>query len=450
LVNPLIARSVGPLHGDIRVPGDKSISHRALMLGAVAVGETQIEGLLEAADVGSTKQALRALGVSIKDPDGGASGERSYRVQGLGVGGLHESDHVLDFGNSGTGARLLAGLLAAHPFTSFLTGDHSLRSRPMARITEPLSRMGARFVARSGCRLPLAIVGARDPVPLRHRLGVSSAQVKSAILLAGLNTPGRTCVIEPLPTRDHSERMLRGFGVEVTTELLEDGARAIEITGQPEMLGRLIRVPGDPSSAAFPVVAALINPGSEITIRALGTNPLRLGLFETLHEMGAEIEFSNQHEESGEPVADLTVRANGLRGVDVPASRSPSMIDEYPALAIAAACAEGTTRLYGLSELRVKESDRLLAIAQGLHACGVKVERGENHLMVHGVGGPPPGGATIDSQFDHRIAMAFLTLGTATCEPVAIADSAAIDTSFPGFVRLMNGLGCSLAAPEAA
>jgi 3-phosphoshikimate 1-carboxyvinyltransferase len=420
------------------------------MLGAVAVGETRIEGLLEAMDVESTANALRALGVRIEGPDDGAGGERSWRVQGLGVGGLHEPDRILDLGNSGTGARLLAGLLAAHPFTSFLTGDYSLRARPMARIAEPLSRMGARFVARGGCRLPMAIVGARQAVPLRHRLGVPSAQVKSAILLAGLNAPGRTCVIEPLPTRDHSERMLRGFGVEVSTELLDDGARAIEVEGQVEITGRHIRVPGDPSSAAFPVVAALINPGSEITIRALGTNPLRLGLYETLHEMGAEIEFSNQREESGEPVADLTVRANGLRGVDVPASRSPSMIDEYPALAVAAACAEGTTRLHGLGELRVKESDRLRAIAQGLRACGVEIETGENQLTVHGAGGPPPGGAMIGTNYDHRIAMAFLTLGTRTHEPVAIDDDSAVDTSFPGFVGLMNGLGCSIAAPEAA
>jgi len=419
------------------------------MLGAVAVGETRIEGLLAAADVESTKQVLRALGVRIADPDDGAGGERLWRVQGLGIGGLHEPDRVLDFGNSGTGARLLAGLLSTHPFTSFLTGDSSLRARPMARITGPLSRMGARFVARSGCRLPLAIVGAREAVPLRHRLSVPSAQVKSAILLAGLNAPGWTCVIEPLPTRDHSERMLRGFGVEVRTELLEDGARAIEVEGQVEIAGRHIQIPGDPSSAAFPVVAALINPGSEIMIRGLGTNPLRLGLYEALHEMGAEIEFSNQREESGEPVADLTVRANGLRGVDVPASRSPSMIDEYPVLAIAAACAEGTTRLHGLGELRIKESDRLRAIAQGLSACGVEVETGEDHLTVRGSTAPPPGGATIDTNYDHRIAMAFLTLGTRTREPVVIDDGSAIDTSFPGFIRLMNGLGCSITAPAA-
>ena len=446
MATPLMSIRSGVLEGDVRVPGDKSISHRALILGAVAVGETAIDGLLESDDVMCTAAALGALGARIERGDDGV-----YRVQGVGVGGLAAPGTVLDMGNSGTGARLLIGLVASHPFTCHFTGDASLRSRPMARVATPLRRMGARFVASPEMRLPLAVIGTEMPVPITYRLPVASAQVKSAILLAGLNTPGVTTVIEPAPTRDHSEIMLGHFGAEVGVTETGEGGRVITLAGQPEISGREISVPGDPSSAAFPAVAALLVPGSDVVLRGIGINPLRAGIYETLREMGADIEYRNRRLIGGEPIADIAVSAGALRGVDVPPDRAPAMIDEYPVLAIAAACAEGTTRLNGLGELRVKESDRLSAIAEGLAASGVEVEEGEDSLIIQGAGGAPPGGGRIKSQLDHRIAMAFLILGMVADKPVHIDDASVIDSSFPGFAELMNGLGAEIREePEAA
>lgn len=432
----LISARAEPLRGTARIPGDKSISHRALMLGALAVGESVVEGLLEGEDVLRTAAAMRALGAEVT-----RQGDGRWRLWGRGVGGLAEPSEVLDMGNSGTGARLLMGLAATHRFTTFFTGDASLRGRPMARVIEPLARIGARFVGRSGGRLPLAVIGAERPLPITYELPVASAQVKSAVLLAGLNTPGETTVIEAHPTRDHSELMLRHFGAAVTVASLPGGGRAVTIQGQPELTGRHVGVPADPSSAAFPLVAALLVPGSEVTMPAVGVNPLRCGLFETLREMGADLTLADVREQCGEPVADLTARHGPLKGVTVPAARAPSMIDEYPILAVAAACAEGATRMRGLGELRVKESDRLTAMARGLAACGARVEVEGDDLIVHGTGRPPQGGATIAVALDHRIAMSFLVLGMASAAPVAVDDAAAIDTSFPGFAALMNGLG---------
>jgi len=421
------------------VPGDKSISHRSLMLGALAVGETVIEGLLEGEDVLRTAAAMRALGASaVREGDG------RWRVHGRGIGGLQEPADVLDLGNAGTGARLLMGLLATHRLTAFLTGDASLRSRPMARVAKPLQEIGARIVARDGYRLPLAIIGAAEPVPISYRLPVASAQVKSAVLLAGLNTPGETTVIEPESTRDHTELMLRHFGVEVRVEMTSDGRRTT-IVGQPEITGRRIAVPADPSSAAFPLVAALLLPGSDVTLSNVGINPHRIGLIETLREMSGDIAFTNLRQEAGEPVADIRVRASRLTGVTVPAARAPSMIDEYPVLAVAAACAAGTTVMQGLGELRVKESDRLAAIAKGLRACGASVEDGPDSLTVRAGNGRPRGGADIATNLDHRIAMAFLVMGMVAERPVEVDDGSPIETSFPGFTDLMNGLGAQIA-----
>lgn len=420
------------------MPGDKSISHRALMFGALAVGETVIEGLLEGEDVLRTAAAMRALGARAER---GADGV--WRVRGRGVGGLAEPDDVLDMGNAGTGARLLMGLLASHRVTAILTGDASLRRRPMGRVAAPLRLMGAEFVARGGDRLPLAVLGTAEPMPITYRLPVPSAQVKSAVLLAGLNTPGETTVIEPEPTRDHTELMLRHYGATVRVEQLPEG-RAVTVEGQPEITGRAVRVPADPSSAAFPIVAALIRPGSRVVLPGVGLNPHRIGLIDTLREMGADIAVANARIEAGEPVADLTVEAGELAGVDVPPERAPSMIDEYPVLAIAAACAKGRTTMRGLAELRVKESDRLAAVADGLAACGVEVEAGEDSLTVHGTGKRPRGGATVPSGLDHRIAMSFLVLGMAAEAPVGVDDAGPIETSFPGFAPLMNRLGARI------
>ncbi|MBK3801342.1 3-phosphoshikimate 1-carboxyvinyltransferase [Azospirillum brasilense] len=438
---PLRSSSTGALAGTIRVPGDKSISHRSLMLGAVAVGETVIHGLLEGEDVLNTAAAMRLLGAQAE-----RGGDGVWRVRGVGLGGLGEPAQVLDMGNSGTAARLLMGLVASHPITCVFTGDASLNKRPMARVTGPLEQMGARFVGRSGGRLPLAVVGSDRTVPITYRLPVASAQVKSAVILCGLNTAGTTTVIEAEPTRDHTELMLRHFGATVTTERMEDGALAVSVVGQPELIGREIVVPADPSSAAFPAVAALLRPGSELLLPGVGMNPRRTGLYDTLVEMGANIAFENRRDEAGEPVADLRVKHGPLKGIVVPADRAPSMIDEYPILAAAAACAEGTTVMLGLKELRVKESDRLAMVADGLTKCGVKVEVGaDDSLTVYGTGKPPQGGATVATAMDHRIAMSFLVLGMATSEPVQVDDGAFIDTSFPGFVALMNGVGAKIA-----
>jgi 3-phosphoshikimate 1-carboxyvinyltransferase len=441
---PLLSeRPAAPLAGRVGVPGDKSISHRALMFGALAVGRTEITGLLEGEDVLATAAALRAMGAGIERHADGA-----WSVDGAGLGGLGEPGDVLDLGNSGTAARLLLGILATHPFTSFVTGDASLRSRPMRRVTDPLSRFGARFVARDGGLLPLAVTGAQDPVPIEYRLPVPSAQLKSAVLLAGLNTPGRTTVIEPQPSRDHTERMLGHFGAHIDIEPEPSGGRRVTVEGQPELVAAPIVVPGDPSSAAFPLVAGLIVPGSDVTIENVGLNPSRTGLLECLAEMGADIEFENRREAGGEPVADLRVRASdALHGADIPGSRAPSMIDEYPVLAMAAACARGRTIMRGLAELRVKESDRLAGIAAGLAACGVAVTVDGDDLIVDGGGGPPAGGALIHTRLDHRIAMAFLVFGLATREPVRIDDSRPIATSFPDFVPLMRRLGAAFREP---
>jgi 3-phosphoshikimate 1-carboxyvinyltransferase len=425
-----------PLTGKIRVPGDKSISHRALMLGALAVGRTEISGLLEGEDVLATAAAINALGANASP-----AGDGRWAVNGVGIGGLTEPEDLLDLGNSGTSARLLLGILATHPLTAFVTGDASLRRRPMGRVVEPLSRIGARFVTREGARLPLAISGAADPIPISYHLPVPSAQVKSAVLLAGLNTPGTTTVIEPQPTRDHTERMLRHFGATVTTEPTEGGGKHITLEGYPELTAAPIAVPGDPSSAAFPLIAALIVPGSDVTIEGVGINPLRTGLIECLREMGADLALLNERDEGGEPVADLRARAGTLKGADIPAERAPRMIDEYPILAVAAACACGRTVMRGLAELRVKESDRLTGIAAGLASCGVRVAVEQDDLIVEGAGNFPAGGATIETRLDHRIAMAFLVLGLAADEAVRIDDAAPIATSFPDFLPLMNGLG---------
>ncbi|MDO8605503.1 MAG: 3-phosphoshikimate 1-carboxyvinyltransferase [Phaeospirillum sp.] len=443
MAKPLISSSTTALAGSVRVPGDKSISHRALMLGALAVGESLVTGLLEGDDVLRTAACMRALGAEVERLPNGA-----WRLFGRGVGGLMEPANILDMGNSGTGARLLMGLVASHPFTCFFTGDGSLRSRPMRRVSDPLGRMGARFVSRDGGRLPLGVIGTDRPTPIVYETPVASAQVKSAILLAGLNTPGETTVIEREATRDHTELMLRNFGATVRVEAAEGGGRAITVVGFPELTGRSVVVPADPSSAAFPAVAALLVEGSEIRLTGVGINPLRTGLYQTLLEMGAAIAFENKREENSEWVADLVVRASRLKGVDVPASRAPSMIDEYPILAIAAAFAEGATHMRGLGELRVKESDRLAAMARGLAACGVAVEETQDTLIIHGTGRPPAGGATIATHFDHRIAMSFLVMGMASARPVTVDDAEAIDTSFPGFEALMNGLGGKIGAAD--
>ena len=440
-LNPLISSAAGPLKGTCAVPGDKSISHRALMLGALAVGETRVHGLLEGEDVVATAAALRALGAAIERVDDG-----SWRVHGVGVGGMAEPDAALDLGNSGTAVRLLAGICASHGFTTFMTGDRSLRRRPMGRIIEPLEQMGAQFVARSGGRLPFALIGADQPLPIEYRLPIASAQVKSAVLLAGLNAPGETRLFEPAPSRDHTERLLRLFGARVSVVTEADGGSTIFVDGYPELEPCTLTVPGDPSAAAFPLAAALIVPGSDLVISNVGVNPSRIGLLETLRDMGAAIEMGPLRKQAGEPVADIAVRAGPLRAVDVPAARAPRMIDEYPILSVIAACAQGTTRLNGLAELRVKESDRLGATAAGLRAAGVTVTERDDGLDIEGRGGPPPGGGLVRTELDHRIAMAFLTLGMASEKPMRVDDGSMIGTSYPGFVADMNGLGASIAA----
>ena len=427
------------LTGHIRVPGDKSISHRALILGGLAIGETVVDGLLEGEDVLNTAAAMRAFGAEVtRQPDG------RWHIHGRGVGGLDEPDQVLDLGNSGTGVRLLMGVAAGNPITTFFTGDASLVGRPMARVSKPLEEMGVRFVAREGGRLPLACLGPETLLPIEYTLPMASAQVKSAILLAGLAAPGETIVIEPHPTRDHTETMMRQFGAAVRVEDRADGARVITLVGEPELTGQNVQVPADPSSAAFPAVAALITEGSDIQLERVGINPLRFGLFEVLADMGADITIEPLNDHGGEPLANLTIRSSRLTGIEVPAAIAPRMIDEYPVLAVAAAFGQGTTVMNGLAELRVKESDRLGATARGLAACGVEVEETEDRLVVHGAGGTVPGGGVIAADLDHRIAMAFLVLGLGADAPVEIDDGAPIETSFPDFTGLMRGLGAKI------
>ncbi len=436
----LISKNVKSISGSARIPGDKSISHRSIMLGALALGETIISGLLEGEDVLHTAKAMRAMGAKILNSDDGL-----WRIHGVGIGGLHEPDHVLEMGNSGTSTRLLMGLVGGHNITATFTGDASLVKRPMGRVVKPLEMMGARFMCRSGDRLPLTVKGAEDTKSIEYELPVASAQVKSAVMLAGLNARGTTTVIEGRPTRDHTENMLRHFGATVEVEDLKDGKSAIHVNGYQELQGCAVDVPSDPSSAAFMIVAALITPESKITLPNIGVNPRRDGLFKTLQEMGADLKYEYERLEAGENVATITATSgNILKGIDVPEDRVPSMIDEFPVLAVAASCAKGTTRMTGLKELRVKESDRLLMMAKGLEACGVKLEMGEDSLTIHGTGKPPQGGAAVETAMDHRIAMSFLVLGCATPEPVSIDDGTPIKTSFPNFVELMNDLGADI------
>lgn len=427
------------------VPGDKSISHRSLIFGALAVGETRITGLLEGEDVLATAENMRRLGARVTRHEDGV-----WSVFGVGVGGLKDPAEPLDFGNSGTGARLVMGLVAGHPITATFTGDASLSRRPMKRIIDPLTLMGAEFHAREGGRLPLTLKGARAPLPVRYTLPVASAQVKSAVLLAGLNAPGETVVVEPVPTRDHTERMLTAFGAKVEIGTDDDGLREVRLRGEPELTPCDVAVPGDPSSAAFPVVAALVTPGSDIVVEGITLNPHRAGLYTTLIEMGGDIEIMNQRDESGEPVADLRVRASELNGIDVPPERAASMIDEYPALAVAAAFASGPTAMRGIEELRVKESDRIAATVAGLHANGVKVQEFEDGMVVEGRSGNVDGGGHVVTHLDHRIAMAFLVMGLGAKKPVTIDDGAMIATSFPDFHQRMRELGAVFTIPNFA
>ena len=440
VAEPMTARKSGALSGVAEVPGDKSISHRALIFGAMAVGETKITGLLEGQDVLDTASAMRAFGAEVVQHGAGA-----WSVHGVGVGGFSEPAGVIDCGNSGTAVRLIMGCMATTAMTATFTGDASLRKRPMGRVTEPLSLFGTQAYGRKGGRLPMTIVGAANPVPVRYALPVASAQVKSAVLLAGLNAPGQTVVVEREPTRDHSERMLRGFGAEVTVEPSAEG-NVITLTGQPELRPQVVAVPRDPSSAAFPVCAALIVEGSDILVPGVSQNLTRNGLYLTLVEMGAQIEFLNPRQEGGEPVADLRVCfSDSMQGIEVPASRAPSMIDEFPVLSVVASFAHGRTVMQGVKELRVKESDRIDAMARGLEACGVRVEEDEDTLIVHGMGpGGVPGGAVCAVHLDHRIAMSFLVCGMASKRPVSVDDASPIVTSFPKFEGLMRGLGADL------
>lgn len=437
---PMMSTACGPLRGTADVPGDKSISHRSLILGAMCIGETTITGLLEGQDVLDTAAAMRAFGAEVEEHGGGR-----WSVRGVGVGGFAEPAGVIDCGNSGTGVRLIMGAMATQPITATFSGDASLNGRPMARVTDPLALFGCQAVGRSGGRLPMTLVGAREPVPVRYVVPVPSAQVKSAVLLAGLNAPGQTVVIEKEATRDHTERMLAGFGAEISVRETEEG-REITLTGQPELRAQHIEVPRDPSSAAFPVCAALIVPGSDVLVPGIGLNPTRAGLFTTLREMGADLVYENERIEGGEPVADLRARFSpDMRGIEVPPERAASMIDEYPILSVVAAFANGQTVMRGVRELRVKESDRIDAMAKGLRANGIEVEEGEDWWIVTGAGhGNVAGGALCASQLDHRIAMSLLILGMAANAPVRVDDGGPIATSFPIFEPLMAALGADV------
>ena len=437
---PMSSRKGAALKGEAHVPGDKSISHRALILGALSIGETVVTGLLEGEDVLDTAKAMRAFGAQVeRDADG------VWHVHGVGVGGFSEPAGVIDCGNSGTGVRLIMGTMATTGITATFTGDASLCSRPMGRVTDPLALFGAQAVGRKGGRLPMTIVGAENPVPATYVTPVPSAQVKSAVLLAGLNAPGETVVIEKEATRDHTERMLRGFGADISVEDTSEG-RVIRLQGRPELKAQTIVVPRDPSSAAFPVCAALLAEGSDVLVPNIGLNPTRAGLFETLIEMGADLTYENLREEGGEPVADLRARYSpNMKGIEVPPARAASMIDEYPVLSVVAAFAEGQTVMRGVKELRVKESDRIDAMAQGLRAAGITVDEGEDWWIVHGRGfGTVPGGVTVGTRLDHRIAMSFLVMGLATEAPMQVDDGSPIATSFPIFEKLMADLGATI------
>ncbi len=430
--------STGSLSGTAVIPGDKSVSHRSLILGALSIGETKISGLLLGQDVLGTARAMSSFGAEVTD-----HGEGNWTVNGVGVGGFSEPEDVIDCGNAGTGVRLIMGAMSTSPINATFTGDASLRSRPMGRITGPLELFGAESHGRSEGFLPLTMVGARDAMGVTYTSPHPSAQIKSAVLLAGLNAMGETTLIEPEKTRDHSERMLRGFGANIETVKIAEGF-AITLQGRPELIAQDIAVPCDPSSAAFPICAALIVEGSEVILPNICLNPTRTGLFTTLIEMGADIKFVNEREEGGEPVADLRVKASGLSGIEVPSDRAPSMIDEYPILSVVAAFASGKTIMRGIRELRVKECDRIDAMARGLEAMGVNVEEGEDYLIVHGQDGEVEGGGIAQTYLDHRIAMSFLCMGLATKNPVTVDDGHAIETSFPIFKELMTKLGASI------
>ena len=437
---PMTSHKSGSLRGQADVPGDKSISHRSLILGALSLGETRIQGLLEGDDVLDTGKAMQAFGAEVINHGGG-----SWSVHGVGVGGFAEPDQVIDCGNSGTGVRLIMGAMATSPIAATFTGDGSLNKRPMGRVTDPLALFGAQSHGRSEGRLPLTLIGAAQPLPVRYEVPMPSAQVKSAVLLAGLNAPGQTVVIEKEATRDHTERMLVGFGAELTVEQTDAG-RVITLTGQPELRPQDIIVPRDPSSAAFPVCAALIVEGSDVLVPNIGLNPTRAGLFYTLQEMGADLTFENMREEGGEPVADLRAKYSpDMQGIAVPPERAASMIDEYPILSVVASFAHGVTRMHGVKELRVKESDRIEAMATGLRAAGVTVQDGPDWWHVHGLGGAVKGGALAATHLDHRIAMSFLILGMGAREGMSIDDGGPVATSFPIFEPLMAALGASIA-----
>jgi 3-phosphoshikimate 1-carboxyvinyltransferase len=439
---PATARKSENLKGTVRIPGDKSISHRSFMFGGLASGETRITGLLEGEDVINTGKAMRAMGAKIEKVGD------TWIIEGTGNGALLAPEAPLDFGNAGTGCRLTMGLVGVYDFASTFIGDASLSSRPMGRVLNPLREMGVQVEAQAGDKLPVTLHGPKTPNPIAYRVPMASAQVKSAVLLAGLNTPGITTVIEPVMTRDHTEKMLQGFGADLSVETDGDGVRTIRLEGRGKLVGQVIDVPGDPSSTAFPLVAALLVPGSDITILNVLMNPTRTGLILTLQEMGADIEVLNARNAGGEDVADLRVRHSDLKGVDVPADRAPSMIDEYPVLSVAAAFAEGTTTMTGLDELRVKESDRLAAVARGLELNGVDCTEGETSLTVRGVpGGKGLGnakGEAVKTHLDHRIAMSFLVMGLASEHPVTVDDARMIATSFPEFMDLMAGLGARI------
>ncbi len=441
---PLKSRRSGPLRGTVAIPGDKSVSHRALILGALTVGHTRITGLLEAEDVLNTAEAMRRFGAQLERHDVG-----QWSVWGTGVGGWAEPETVLDFGNSGTGSRLVMGAMATTPITAVFTGDDSLRARPMARVLDPLRQFGANYTARSGGLMPVTLSGAQQAICIDHKVAVASAQVKSALLLAALGAPGRSRIVQDALTRDHTEKMLAAFGAEIAVEPVDKG-EAIHVMGEVELVPCAVEVPRDPSSAAFAIVAGLIVPGSELRIPSLLLNPRRSGLLQTLLEMGANIVIENERQSGGETIGDLWVRSSTLRGIEVPPERAPSMIDEYPILAIAAAFAEGETKMQGLEELRVKESDRLATIVAGLKATGLDVAETSNSLTVEGRGiDGVPGGARVATHYDHRIAMSFLTMGLGSRDPVSVDDTSMIATSFPKFEKLMRELGADLQAVNA-